>query len=148
MGSEVEKMLIVDSCVFIDTFDPPSHNHYDAVQLLETLLDRNLTITMPAHGWFEIWGTLKLITSEKKFVGPIFDGGREYPIELIHIDKPFIEKYTRADIPYIKAGDHIFVAMAKTNDCPLITSDAKMIEVSKKCGVRVFKPAEFMNELG
>ena len=69
-------------------------------------------------------------------------------VGIIHIDKPFIEKYAMADIPYIKAGDHIFVAMAKTNDCPLITSDAKMITISKECGVRVFKPAEFMNELG
>ena len=52
------------------------------------------------------------------------------------------------DIPYIKAGDHIFVVVAKINDCPLITSDEKMITISKECGVRVFNPAEFMSELG
>lgn len=71
----------------------------------------------------------------------------DYPIELLHIDQPFIEKYSMADVPYIKAGDHIFIAIAKVNDYPLITSDAKMIEVSKKCGIRVFKPSEFMHEL-
>ncbi len=71
----------------------------------------------------------------------------DYPIQLIHIDKQFIEKYAMVDIPYIKASDHIFVAMAKLSDCPLITSDAKMITISKECGVRIFEPAEFMNEL-
>ena len=71
----------------------------------------------------------------------------DYPIKLIHIDKLFIEKYAMADIPYIKAADHIFVAIAKINDCPLITSDTQMITISKQCGVRVFEPAEFMNEL-
>ena len=71
----------------------------------------------------------------------------DYPVELIHIDKPFIEKYAMADIPNIKAGDHIFVAIAKINDWPLITSDSQMITISKQCGVRVFEPLEFMNEL-
>ena len=66
---------------------------------------------------------------------------------MIHIDELFIEKYAMADIPHIKAGDHIFVAMAKVSNCPLITSDAKMITISKECGVRVFEPVEFMNEL-
>ncbi len=70
----------------------------------------------------------------------------DYPIKLIHIDRPFIEKYAMADIPYIKAGDHIFVAIAMKDDYTLITSDAKMIDVSKNCGIRVFKPAEFTDE--
>ena len=72
----------------------------------------------------------------------------DYPIELIHIDNLFIEKYAMADIPYIKAGDHIFVAIAKINGWPLVTSDAKMIAISEQCGVRVFEPAQLMNELG
>lgn len=80
-------------------------------------------------------------------MGPVIDGRMDYPIELIHIDKPFIEKYAMADIPWIKAADHIFVAVAKINECPLITNDKKMIAISKECGVRVFTPAEFMKEL-
>ena len=141
-------MLIVDSCVFIDTFDPQSSNHLAAVQLLETLLARDLQITMPAHGWFEVQCTLQRLVSEQRFVGPLIAGGMNYPIRLIHIDEQFIQKYAMVDIPYIKGGDHIFVAMAKVNDCALITSDTKMIKISKTCGVRVFEPVEFMNELG
>ncbi len=147
MKTQVDMKLLVDSCVFIDSFDPQSPNHLAAVQLLEELHARDLLITMPAHGWFEVQCALQKLSSELRFVGPVIDGRMDYPVKLIHIDKPFIEKYAMADIPYIKAGDHIFIAIAKINDYTLITSDTKMIDVSKQCGVRVFEPAEFMNEL-
>ncbi len=145
--TQVDMKLLVDSCVFIDAFDPQSPNHSAAVQLLEELRVRGLLIAMPTSGWFEVQCTLRRLSLEQRFVGPVIAGRMDYPVELIHIDKPFIEKYAMADIPSIKAGDHIFIAIAKINDYPLITSDAKMIDVSKQCGVRVFEPAEFMNEL-
>ena len=139
--------LLVDSCVFVDSFDPESANHADALALLNELRRRQLLITMPAHGWFEVQCTFQRLVAEKRFVGPTIDGQMNYPVELIHIDKPFIEKYAMANIPYIKAGDHIFLAIAKRNDYPLVTSDLKMISVSKQCGVNVFTPAEFLNDL-
>jgi predicted nucleic acid-binding protein len=144
---EVETMLIVDACVFIDVFDPQSRNHPAAVQLLEKLRARNLPVTMPAHGLFEVLCTFQRLSLEKKFVGPFLAGRMDYPIQLIHIDEEFIKKYSMVDIPYTRAGDHIFIVVAKVNDCPLITSDAKMIEISKQCGVQVFEPADYMNEL-
>ena len=140
--------LLVDSCVFIDWFDPQSNNHQAAANLLTELKVRELLITMPAHGWFEVHCAFQKLKLERRFKGPVIDGRMDYPIELIYIDKPFMEKYAMADVPYIKAGDHIFIAIAKVNDYPLITSDAKMINVSKECGIRVFEPAEFMDELG
>jgi predicted nucleic acid-binding protein len=139
--------LLVDSCVFIDAFDPQSLNHAESIALLEDLRRRAILITMPAHGWFEVQCTLQRLSREKRFVGPAIQGQMNYPVELIHIDQPFIEKYAMADIPYIKAGDHIFVAVAKVNGYALVTSDSKMTEVSRQCGVRVFSPTGFSNEL-
>ena len=139
--------LIVDSCVFIDSFDPQSSNHVESVRLLEELLHRGIPITMPAHGWFEVQCTLQRFIKEKRFVPPTIGGRQHFPIRLIHIDQSFIEKYKMVDIPYIKAGDHIFIAVAKLNDCPLVTNDATMAAVSKQCSVRVFTPTEFINEL-
>ena len=127
--------------------DPQSPNHPASADLLTELRVRNLLITMPAHGWFEVQCAFQKLRLEQRFVGPVIDGRMDYPVELLHIDKSFIEKYAMANVPYIKAGDHIFIAIAKVNDYPLITSDENMIDVSKKCGVRVFKPAEFMDEL-
>jgi predicted nucleic acid-binding protein len=148
LGVAGDMKLIVDSCVFIDAFDPLSPNHPAAVQLLAELRARSLLVTMPAHGWFEVQCAFQRLYSEQRFVGPCIAGKMDYPIELIHIDNLFIEKYAMADIPYIKAGDHIFVAIAKINGWPLVTSDAKMIAISEQCGVRVFEPAQLMNELG
>jgi predicted nucleic acid-binding protein len=139
--------LIVDSCVFIDSFDRGSANHVDSLRLLEELLRRKLIITMPAHGWFEVQCTLQRLVKEKRFAAPSIASRREYPIRLLHIDKSFIEKYACTDLPYLRAGDHIFVVVAKVNKCPLITSDAAMTAVSRQCGVQVLSPAEFLSEL-
>lgn len=140
-------MIIIDSCVFIDTFDPKSPNHTPAVELLKELRARELSITMPAHGWFEVQCTLQRLTEQQEFVGPIFDGKMNYPIELIYIDEGFIKKYSMVNIPYIRAGDHIFIVVAKVNECPLVTNDEEMIAKSNECGVQVFTPTEFKDEL-
>jgi hypothetical protein len=101
---------------------------------------------MPAHGWFEVQCTSQRLSLERRFVGPTIAGRMDYPIRLIHIDKAFIEKYAMADIPYIKAGDHIFIAIAKLDGYVLITSDKQAISVAKQCGVRVFEPEEFLKK--
>ena len=139
--------ILIDTCVFIDAFDADSDNHHDSLNLLEELRKHNLLITMPAHAWFEVQCTFQKLTKERRFKGPTIGGRMDYPIELIHIDDKFIIKYAMVDIPYIKAGDHIFVTVAKLNNYPLITSDGKMIDVCKKCGISVYTPNEFLKEL-
>ena len=139
--------LLVDSCVFIDAFDPKSSNHFSSFRLLEDLRHRNLLITMPAHAWFEIKCTFQRLSAQGRFKGPVIAGQLNYPIRLIHIDRPFIEKYAMIAIPYIKGGDHIFLAIAKHNGYPLVTSDMKLIEASRQCEVAVFTPDEFLAEL-
>ncbi len=139
--------LLVDSCVFIDAFDPRSPNHAESLALLRELRSRDILVTMPAHGWFEVQCALQRLAKEKRFVGPAIQGQMDYPAELIHIDKPFIQMYAMADLPYIKAGDHIFVAVAKVNGYPLVTSDSKMIDVATQCGICVYMPREYSNEL-
>lgn len=138
--------VLVDSCVFIDTFDPASPNHSDSLALLETLATRGVVVTMPAHGWFEVQCTLQRLRNEGKFVGPKIDDKQQSPLKLIHIDEKFISKYAMADIPYIKAGDHIFLAVAKVNNMSLVTSDGNMIKIAKAAGVSVFTPAEALVE--
>ena len=63
-------MLIVDACVFIDTFDPQSPNHCASLRLLETLRQRDLLISMPAHGWFEVQCTLKRLEAALALINP------------------------------------------------------------------------------
>ena len=104
--------ILVDSCVFIDSFDPASPNHRDSLQLLTALAEKRAVVTMPAHGWFEVQCALQRLEKEGRFVGPKIDDKRQYELKLIHIDDKFISRYRMADLPYIKAGDHIFLAVA------------------------------------
>jgi len=55
-------------------------------------------------------------------------------------------KYVNVDLPYIKAGDHLFIVVAKVNDYPLITWDKVMYNKAKETGVKVYTPREYLNE--
>jgi hypothetical protein len=100
--------ILVDSCVFISAFQSCSANREASIAFLDLLLSKKQLITMPAHGWFEVWCNLRRLSDvDRKYLPPIFKGAMKYPVELIHIDAQFIEKYSNLDIPYTKAGDHI-----------------------------------------
>lgn len=139
--------ILVDSCVCIDSFDPASPNHEESLKLMEALADRNAVVIMPAHGYFEVQCNLQRLRKEGRFAIPAIDPQKQYSLKLIHINDEFITKYKAADLPYIKAGDHIFLAVAKVDDISLITSDAKLISAAKGAGVSVFTPGEALAEL-
>ena len=137
--------LIVDSCVFINAFKFDSKSRAQCKDLLEELIKIKQIITMPSHGWFEILCSLRRIEKvDKTFSGPVINGRMDYAIEFIHIDNKFIEKYGNVDIPYQKSGDHIFTVIAFVNKWPLITLDTNMIKISKKLGISVFTPIEYI----
>ena len=139
--------ILVDSNVFINAFKADSEFRDDSLRFLNYLRNHNLGITMPAHGWFEILCSLRRIErKEKVFDGPLIAGVRDYPIELIHIDNHFISKYGNVDIPYVKAGDHIFVVVAHANGYKLVTWDKGMTKVAQQLSVNVCNPLEFLNE--
>lgn len=142
----MSKKILVDSCVFIDAFDESSQNYDISHRFLDWTVESKIMITMPAHAWFEIWCTLRRLERiDQTFKGRSIRDNWSYPIELIHIDQAFIEKYGNVDIRYIKSGDHIFLVIAKVNDYPIVTTDGKMKDVAKDEGIRVFSPEEFMN---
>lgn len=137
--------LLVDSCVFINAFKDDSIHREQCLTFLESLSQARQPITMPAHGWFEVWCSLKRIEHiDKKFKGVSIDGRWSFPIELIPIDDEFIGKYGNLEIPYIKAGDHIFIVVAYVNRYPLVTTDERMKNVAKGLGISVFSPAEYV----
>ena len=140
--------LIVDSCVFINAFKADSPFRVQCIELLEALKEKKQMITMPAHGWFEVWCSLRRIEKiDKSFSGPKINGKMNYDIELIHIDKEFIEKYGNVDMPYQKSGDHIYTVIAFVNKYPLITLDKNLIKVAKELGLTVYTPKEYVSAI-
>ena len=143
----MRKKIIVDTCVFIHAFDDSSENYNISHKFLNWTVENQIVITMPAHAWFEILCTLRRLERiDKSFKGRPVQGKWKYPIELIHIDDRFIAKYGNVDLQYIKAGDHIFLVIAKLDGYPLITTDVKMRNVAIEEGILVFNPSEFMSE--
>jgi predicted nucleic acid-binding protein len=136
--------VLLDSCVFVDAFDKRSANHQSALTLLQKLYEADIVILMPSHAWFEVECALKKLTEDGRYCAPVFDGKREYPVELIHIDRDFLKNYSMTPVPYIKAGDHIFIAVALKNNYILISSDTKVHNVGKKCGVVVASPEQYI----
>jgi predicted nucleic acid-binding protein len=62
----------------------------------------------------------------------------------IPIDETFVTKYYAVDLPYLKAGDLIFVAMAKGDGSVLITEDDTQYKKAKEAGVTVYRIKEYL----
>lgn len=140
--------VIVDSCVLTNSFQSDSVHRDASVAFIDHFVRHALLITMPAHGWFEVWCNIKRLSAvERKYLHPVFAETMQLPLELIHIDAQFISKYGNVSIPYTKAADHIFIVVAFVNKYPLVTWDHKMIKVGKEVGVKVYKPNEYISLL-
>jgi len=137
--------LIVDSNVFINSFNGASEFRDESINFLTKMVNVGQQITMPAHGLFEITCSLKRLSEkDRKYLHPVILGETKYPIEIIHIDSDFIEKYSSVDVPYIKAGDHLFLVVAKHNMLPLITRDKGLTNRAIEANVKVYTPNEYI----
>ena len=141
------RKILVDSCVFINSFNPTSHTYKSSLAFLNYMLEKNRPITMPAHAWFEVQCSLQKLSEQGGYIGPTFGGEMKYPVELINIDEAFIKKYQMADIPYIKAGDYIFLAVAKIENIPIITSDKEMLKKAKIAGIEAYHINDLVDEI-
>jgi len=147
VGKGIKSSMVIDSNVFIDTFDPTSPNHSTSYKFMDHILEKNVLFAMPTHGWFEINCTLNRIKKEKGIVPPILAGRQKMAIEFIHIDDQFLHNYSNVDVPVIRAMDHLFLVVAKKNNLPLITWDKQMIKAGNECGVNVSNPTEWMQHM-
>ncbi len=136
--------ILVDSCVFINAMKEDSDHKDECRKFLEVLSSSGLGMTIPAHGWFEVWCNLKRIESENKLSSTSINGQWKFPVELIHIDADFISKYGNVHIPYAKAGDHIYLVVAYVNGYKLVTTDNGMAKVAHSLEISVFSPAEYL----
>ena len=141
------KLVIIDACIIIDAIHSGAENHDEAHKLLERVKKENYKIVMPMHGFFEIQSTFKRISRieglkvESKYNSEL----KAIKITPVAIDKKFIENYYDVEVPYAKAGDTIYMVIAKKLGLPLITRDNKMYKVAKEAGINVFTVSEAVN---
>jgi hypothetical protein len=137
--------LIVDSCVLIDSFQAGSPHRDISIEFINLVVARGDIITMPAHGWFEVWCNVRRLSeAARSYLHPLISGRMHMALELIHIDAQFIDRYANVPLPYMKASDHIFVVVAKVNEDLLVTRDEGMLKAAKAAGVNAMTPQQFL----
>ena len=141
------KLVIIDACVIIDAFNSESKSHDEARKLIKRAKSEKFEIVIPMHGFFEIQCTMRRLTSieGKTISSPYNSELKALRIRPQPIDHKFIENYYDVEIPYAKAGDTIYMVMAKKLGLPLITRDNGMYKVSKEAGINVFTISEALN---
>src|SRR5437867_7194477 len=137
--------VIVDSCVLINSFQCDSVHRNDSIAFIDHVVREGQLITMPAHGWFEVWCNVNRLSEvDRTYLHPVFAGQMNLSLELIHIDDQLIRKYGNVKLPYTKAADHIFIVVAFVNLYLLVTWDDKMRKVAEQVGVQVCDPNEYL----
>jgi predicted nucleic acid-binding protein len=138
--------VIVDTCVLIDMLLKGRPRHLQAERLREVLQSRGVKVRVPLYGLFELAAAMK-----QEFASPT--GGtlqinraisklQPLEFEFAPIDQAFFQKYYSSDLPTMKAGDLVFLAMAKTEGTPLITEDDSLYSEAKAAGVVAYRIEE------
>jgi len=132
-----QKLIIVDSSVVVDAFDSTSSHHTDAHAFLESARAHGFLVTMPMNGYFEVKCSMRRIAhvEMKKVSPPYISFATAYPIKTIAIDMKFVDNFENVPVPYAKAGDTIFLVLAKKLGLPLVSRDGPMLDKAKECGI-------------
>lgn len=135
--------IIIDASVLTDMCLMDRERHTNAVALVKHIQENNIQLTIPMHAILEVKSS---IGQERSKPGSgIIDPGFYLKInEIIPIDNNFINEYMDLSLPHIKAGDLIYILIAKKKNIPLITEDDKQLRVANKSGVAAYKINEFL----
>jgi len=130
--------VVVDTSVVVDAFDEISNNNASSKRILTWLLDNDVTIHMPTYSIIEVSCALRNMKIDKRNMTNAFTN--KYPLrcKYIDVDAEFLVEYFVPDLPYIRAGDYIFLCIANKLHIPLITNDLGLIRISSKCTFPVF----------
>ena len=143
-------LIIVDTNVIVDMFLEDRSRHSAAMELKKYLDSNDVRIRIPMHAYFEIGAAIQneALISSPSLLRPSSDITIDAPLRVdpIPIDMEFMKKYFHIKLPYIKAGDLIFLAMAKGEDAMLITEDDEQYEKAKAAGIKTYRISEFLRE--
>jgi predicted nucleic acid-binding protein len=138
--------VVVDTSVLIDFAFESANRHQTATELVRRLVDRQVRIRVPFHAAFEFQSANRRATN---FEGAIpakhtFLDHKEFIVELHHvpINTTFVTHYGRGDLPYLKGGDLIFLALARGDNVPIITEDGPLLTKARQAGAEAFTAAE------
>ena len=141
-----KREIVLDASVLSDIFIKSRKRHKLAMGLAKYIKTHRIKVTIPMHAILELKCAIdneRLIQGRGK-LAEIFPQSNPLEINIIAIDEEFIHKYYDLDIPYIKAGDLIYILIAKKHHAILITEDKKQAKVAKSINVETYDIEEFL----
>ena len=145
----MQKEIVVDTSVILDILVTTRPGHRFAKLIGVYLIDNDIRITVPLHALFEIKSGLLEAKKDASAIGDELklnedvSEGTPLKYNFLPIDTAFFDKYFDAELPHIKAGDYMYVTVAKNNGLTLLTEDSTQYAVAKEAGVTVYNIEEF-----
>ncbi|MBL9178536.1 MAG: PIN domain-containing protein [Verrucomicrobiaceae bacterium] len=137
--------VVIDTCVLLDIIDENRPRHAGAAKLWDYIRGAGVTVRTPMHALFEISARLKnpdyRLTMK---MSKALTKSSPLHLDFVPIDESFFQNYYSTDLPYIKGGDLIFLALAHKENLPLITEDGDLRKKSSSIGVAVYSIDEFL----
>jgi predicted nucleic acid-binding protein len=140
--------VVLDTSVLADFALGSASRHNDAVRLMEALVARSIRTVVPFHAAIEFMCTLRrVVRCEDGHQSPHaanMPGTIQLKLLAVPIDSDFMQRYPTSDLPLLKAGDILFLAIARAGAVPLLTEDKKLYSQAKSVGVQSFTIQEYL----
>ena len=129
-------------------FDRDEGGHPEAARLLHWVVDAGIHVRVPYHALFEISASFKR-KNQLGAVNTYMGVNENNPLHLdsVAVDADFFSRYFDPALPYLRAGDSLFLAMAKKDAATLITEDKAMYEAAQTAGIDVCRIDEFLTRI-
>jgi predicted nucleic acid-binding protein len=97
------------------------------------------------HAFFELAAAMKTEkVAGRLTISKAFTDSAPFPLTFVPIDEHFFTHYFDETLPPIKAGDLIFLALAKGSGAALISEDQQLLQAAKECGVVAYSIDEYL----
>ncbi len=142
--------IVLDTCVLVDIFMATRPRHLIATELRNFIQCNSVKVRVPAFAMFELHHAIRQeqrLSDGKLLTGS--DAGEQngISVELVPIDDAFAQRHLTLDLPEVRAGDLVFLALAKGENLPLITEDQPFKRKASNAGVRVFGIQEYLTSV-
>jgi len=142
------KPIILDNSVLVDIILASEDRSGKANMVYECIKSNNFEIFLPCFALFEIKSAIsnKKINTGSVDLRSTITEDDPLVCKFFAIDEAFVTRHLGSGIGYLKAGDYVYVCLAKQENGILITEDNKQYRVSKDAGIETYKLDEFVNQ--
>lgn len=139
-------IIVVDANALLNIMFQDQPAYSDGQRALAKIREWRLVIAVPMHVLFEIeCMMMRKNQLERGMAAGSPALSEESPLWFlpVAIDEIFVKRYRDPSLPYIKAGDFMYMAMAKREAAPLITEDGRLYRAARRAGMQVVRLREF-----